>query len=139
MREFLAVVSALSDPNRLRLLLSLQGREQCVCNLVDFIGLADSTVSKHMSILRQAGLVDSRKQGRWVYYRLADGDASPFARQMLELTGEHLRGDKIISSDGIRMAEIVRQNADTKCQHESVSCNHDTPIHDTPINALETA
>lgn len=134
MREFLAVVSALSDPNRLRLLLSLQGREQCVCNLVDFIGLADSTVSKHMSILRQAGLVDSRKKGRWVYYRLADGDASPFARQMIELAGEHLRGDKIITSDGLRMAEIVMQNSGTKCQQDTVSCNHDTPI-----DALETA
>lgn len=70
MREFLAVTKALSDPNRVRVLMCLQGGELCVCQIMKLLGLAPSTVSKHMAILHQAGLVDSRKQGRWVYYRL---------------------------------------------------------------------
>src|SRR3989339_1780620 len=98
MREFLAVVSALSDPNRLRLMMSLRERELCVCNLVEFIGLADSSVSKHMSILKQAGLVESSKRGRWVYYRLADEEASPLARQAIELAHAHLAQDRIIAT-----------------------------------------
>ncbi len=99
MREFLAVMNALSDPSRLRLYLSLQGRELCVCNLVDFIGLADSTVSKHMSVLRQAGLVESRKKGRWVYYRLAEAETSPLVQQLSELMIRHLSADKTIAVD----------------------------------------
>lgn len=63
---------ALSDPTRLRLLAALRGGELCACQLIDLVGLAPSTVSKHLSLLRDAGLVESRKAGRWVHYRLAE-------------------------------------------------------------------
>lgn len=122
MREFLAVVSALSDPSRLRLLLSLCGRELCVCNLVEFIGLADSTVSKHMSILREAGLVESRKKGRWVYYRLADQDASPLASRLIELARNSLAQDRIVMADAIRIIELIERNNGTLCQPHAVPC-----------------
>ena len=62
---------ALSDSTRVRLLHALRGGELCVCQLIELVGLSPSTVSKHLSILRDAGLVDSRKDGRWVHYRLA--------------------------------------------------------------------
>ena len=134
MREFLAVANALADANRLRLLLSLYGRELCVCNLVEFIGLADSTVSKHMSILRQSGLVESRKKGRWVYYRLADEDASPLVKQAIELAHEYLRDDKIIVRDAVRIIELLSSDDGTKCQPEAVTCESTKPVA-----ALETA
>ena len=122
MREFLAVVSALSDPSRLRLLLSLCGRELCVCNLVEFIGLADSTVSKHMSILREAGLVESRKKGRWVYYRLADQDASPLARRILDLACDSLSQDRMVVADGERVIKMRSKEDGTRCQPDAVPC-----------------
>jgi len=50
----------------------LSGGELCACQIIEMLGLAPSTVSKHMSILRQAGLVETRKEGRWIYYRLAE-------------------------------------------------------------------
>ena len=127
MREFLAVVSALSDPSRLRLLLSLYGRELCVCNLVEFVGLADSTVSKHMSILKQAGLVESSKRGRWVYYRLADEEASTLARQVIELAHAHLTQDRIIAADGARLIEMLSKDDGTSCQPVASSCTADKP------------
>ena len=71
MLDFMAIAKALADENRVRLLLALQKQELCVCQLIELIGLAPSTVSKHMSILRQARLVEARKEGRWVYYRPA--------------------------------------------------------------------
>jgi len=71
MRDFLAITKALSDETRLRLLLALRDQEVCLCQLVELVSLASSTVSKHMSILRQSRLVDGRKDGRWMYYRLA--------------------------------------------------------------------
>ena len=71
MESVLAITRALADENRVRALLVLDGRELCVCQLIEFLGLAPSTVSKHMTILRQARLIEGRKKGRWMNYRLA--------------------------------------------------------------------
>jgi ArsR family transcriptional regulator, arsenate/arsenite/antimonite-responsive transcriptional repressor len=131
-QEFLAVASALADANRLRLLMSLHGREVCVCNLVEFIGLADSTVSKHMSILREAGLVVSRKRGRWVYYRLAGEDASPLVRKALDVARELLAADGAIMADASHMAELLMRNDGTACQPDSARCAEKADV------ALET-
>ncbi len=70
-----SVTRALADENRLRALLALQQGELCVCQIVELLQLAPSTVSKHMKILRTARLVEARKVGRWVYYRLPDESA----------------------------------------------------------------
>jgi ArsR family transcriptional regulator, arsenate/arsenite/antimonite-responsive transcriptional repressor len=127
MREFLAITNALADENRLRLLMSLNGHELCVCKLVDFIGLSDSTVSKHMSILRQAGLVESRKKGRWVYYRLANEEVSPLAKKALEFAFEQLRGDRVVSSDVTRINEIMSKDDGTACQPNALPCSTAEP------------
>jgi DNA-binding transcriptional ArsR family regulator len=66
------IASALSDATRVRILMALCGGELCACQIVMLIGLAQSTVSKHLSVLKQAGLVTSRKCGRWIYFKLAD-------------------------------------------------------------------
>ncbi|HSW02527.1 MAG TPA: metalloregulator ArsR/SmtB family transcription factor [Sedimentisphaerales bacterium] len=67
MRDVLDLTKAMADGNRLRVLMALTGGELCVCQIVELLQLAPSTVSKHMSILRQAGLVEGRKDGRWMY------------------------------------------------------------------------
>jgi DNA-binding transcriptional ArsR family regulator len=72
LEEFIAIANALADENRVRALLALRGGELCLCQVIELLRLAPSTVSKHMSILRQAGLVHARKEGRWMYYRLPD-------------------------------------------------------------------
>jgi len=83
MEEFLKVMKALSDPNRVMMLKALQERELCVCEIQTLIGLAQPTVSKHLKILEKAGLVSSHKKGLWVNYRLADGARSPYAAVIL--------------------------------------------------------
>ena len=70
-----AIAKALADETRLRALLALRGGELCVCQLIELLQLAPSTVSRHMSVLKAAGLVESEKRGKWVYYRLPDADA----------------------------------------------------------------
>lgn len=69
MNEALSITKALSDETRLRAVMLLDGRELCLCQLVEVLDLAPSTVSKHLSILHDAGLVQRRKEGRWHYYR----------------------------------------------------------------------
>ena len=122
MKRLLLVTNALSDMTRLRLLMALEGHELCVCQLVSFIQLADSTVSKHMSILRNAGLVVSRKQGRWVYYREADANASRLAKRILKLVHEHLAGDDGIIADRIRIVDLIREHDELMCQAEHAAC-----------------
>lgn len=77
MFDFLTTCRALADENRIRILMALRGRQLCVCQVTAFLDLAPSTTSKHLSILRQARLIESNKQGRWVYYRLADDSPAP--------------------------------------------------------------
>ncbi|NCC51230.1 MAG: ArsR family transcriptional regulator [Spartobacteria bacterium] len=70
MNELINIMKALAEPVRLRAWYALREGELCVCQLITVLGLAPSTVSKHLSILHQAGLVQSRQAGKWVYYRL---------------------------------------------------------------------
>ena len=76
-------MKALSDPNRVRVLKLLQEGALCVCEIQKVLGLAQSTVSKHMKLLEDAGLVDRKRQGAWIIYSLADGDESEYANTML--------------------------------------------------------
>ena len=83
MNEFVKVMKALSDINRVKIIKLLQHKMMCVCELRTALGVAQPTVSKHLKILENAGLVVSKKEGLWVNYCLADGSASPYAASML--------------------------------------------------------
>ena len=83
MKEFIKVMKALSDPNRVMLLKLLQKREMCVCEIRAALGIAQPTASKHLKILENAGLVGRKKEGLWVNYSLSDGGQSPYAASHL--------------------------------------------------------
>src|SRR4051794_24964161 len=83
MRDLMKITKALADENRIRVLLALRGGELCACQITELFGLAPSTMSKHMSILYQAEMVDSRKEGRWIYFRLPDGKAPAMVRKAI--------------------------------------------------------
>ena len=61
---------ALADPVRLTVIEALGGGERCVCELTGELGLAQSKLSFHLKVLKEAGLLESRQEGRWIYYRL---------------------------------------------------------------------
>lgn len=99
MNEFLAITKALSDESRARALMALSDGELCLCQLIELLGLSPSTVSKHLSVLQQAGLVRRRKDGRWHYYRLAGADAPPRVRHALVWARESLEDDPTVVAD----------------------------------------
>src|SRR5512137_2354966 len=99
MRAFLNLTTALADESRLRVLLALRNGELCVCQVTELLGLATSTVSKHLSILYQAGLVQSRKEGRWIYYALADRDAAAPVREALAWVNKALAQEPRVIED----------------------------------------
>ena len=117
MREILDITKALADENRLRILMALADRELCVCQIVELLGLAPSTVSKHMSILRQAGLVEARKRGRWMYYRLPDEHCPKEISQAIEWVRSSLARDKRIRADARQIKRVCRMDKEQLCEH----------------------
>lgn len=118
LRDFINVIKALADENRARILLALGSRELCVCQIVELLELAPSTVSKHISILKQARLVDSRKQGRWIYYRLADTDVPDEAREAADLGARLLCNDPQIRKDRERLEQILEIDPEELCRRQ---------------------
>jgi len=115
MLTFLNIAKALSDENRVRALMMLSRGELCVCQLIEMLGLAPSTVSKHMSILRQARLVEARKQGKWMYYRLADEDSPKEAVQAIGWVRNSLAKDKRIRADARQVKRVSKLDRDKLC------------------------
>lgn len=83
MKEFIRVMKALSDPARVRIMKMLQHKTMCVCEIQTALDKAQSTTSKHLKILEDAGLITYQKNGLWVNYQLADGTQSPYAASLL--------------------------------------------------------
>jgi len=83
MKDFIKVAKALSDPNRVKIVKMLQHKRMCVCEIRALLQIAQPSVSKHLKILENAGLVGSEKDGLWVNYYLADGSSSPYAASLL--------------------------------------------------------
>jgi DNA-binding transcriptional ArsR family regulator len=110
MRDFLPITKALSDETRLRLLMALRDGELCLCQLIDLLQLAPSTVSKHMSLLQQAGLVERRKDGRWHFYRLPDQPLSQATEQAVAWVTASLAEEPAIREDRERLEEIRRKD-----------------------------
>jgi len=117
-RELLAVMKALADPSRLRIVAALRGCELCLCQIVELVGLATSTVSRHMSILEQARIVDARKDGRWTYFRLAE-EGRPAAGEATELVFRTLSQDAQVRADSVRLKQILKVNPEELCRRQS--------------------
>ncbi len=116
--EFTSITRALSDQHRLRALMSLHNGELCVCQIIELLALAPSTVSKHMAILKAAGLVESRKDSRWVYYRLAESFKTGEACEFVKLTITLLENDQDIKEDDNRMKMIISDGLETLCRKQ---------------------
>ena len=119
MRDLMAVIKALADENRVRILMSLGPKELCVCQIVELLGLAPSTVSKHISILKQARLVDGRKEGRWMFYRVAQDDAPPEAKEMTALVFRLLADDPRSREDRNRLKQILKTDREELCRKQN--------------------
>ncbi len=118
MREILAITNALSDQNRVRVLQALKGGEVCVCQITEFLGLSPSTASKHLSILRAAGLVDARKEGRWMYYRLPGDDAPLHVQEALGWLQRALARDAQVKEDRKRLEAVLKENPEEICRRQ---------------------
>jgi DNA-binding transcriptional ArsR family regulator len=106
LETFETVSKAVADPSRVRILKLLEGGELCVCQITTVLNLAPGTVSKHLSVLKTAGLLQQRRDGKWVYYRLAERELNPCARKFLDLIGGCLNEDPTMEEDRRMLAMV---------------------------------
>ncbi len=105
MRHLTDIARALGDETRARIVMMLDaGEELCLCQIIDVLGLAPSTVSQHLSLLGRAGLVLRRKDGRWHYFRLPRRGADPAVRDALRWVRAALADDPTVAADAARLS-----------------------------------
>ena len=108
MQTVIQKFKALSDPNRLRIIQMLEIRPLCVCEITDVLQLATSTVSKHLSILKDAGFVEDTKDGKWVNYALKDTNVTEFEKNILRLLKDELTDNNQITADREKIETVDR-------------------------------
>ena len=110
MKDFLKVTKALSDPNRVKIVKMLQHKVMCVCEMQAALQIAQPSVSKHLKILEEAGLVTFHKDGMWVNYQLTDGSDSPYAASLLGNLRHWLEDDPKVAEIVEKLPSIRREN-----------------------------
>lgn len=110
MKDFVKVMKALSDPNRIKIIKMLQHKTMCVCEMQEALQVAQPTVSKHLKLLEDAGLVTFKKDGTWVNYHLADGANSPYVASLLGNLRHWLEHDPQIEDLIKKIPSIRREN-----------------------------
>ena len=116
MQSFLRITKALADESRLRMLMALGLGELCVCQLTELLGLAMSTVSKHLSVLHQAGLVTVRREGRWMYYSLPGKGAPSAAREAVAWVRLSLAASERARRDAKRLKKVLAMDLARLCK-----------------------
>lgn len=115
MFDFMNITRALSDENRVRIIAALNGRELCVCQIIDLLQLSPSTVSKHLSILRNARLLNGRKEGRWMHYRLDRDPKRPMVVDAIDWVLASIAEDVQIRKDRERLDAMPPDVREARC------------------------
>ena len=110
MKDFIKLMKALSDPNRIKVLKLLQRRFLCVCEIQEALGLAQSTASKHLKILEDADLIEHFRDGKWINYRQANGTKNPYVANMLGNLRYWLEQEPEVASLVNKLPEIHRKD-----------------------------
>jgi ArsR family transcriptional regulator len=100
--DLVTLFAALADPTRLRLLNLMDGREVCVCYFVEILKQGQPKISRHLAYLRRVGIVEARRDGKWMHYRIERPD-DPKAASILDATLQSFKGDRNMQADLARL------------------------------------
>lgn len=112
--ELVQMAKAFADPTRVRILAALRAQELCVCELCDVLGIGQSTLSTHLQVIRESGLVTTRKEGKWVYYSSA-ADKKSLIDAVFAFFSRGVARDQAISQDAIRLEKRMEEREGGSC------------------------
>ena len=113
MLELVAIAKALADPTRIRIIAALRNGELCVCELVDALEISQSSLSSHLQICRQAGVLATRKDSRWIYYSLSTRYVALIERIFSEL--QTVDSDEQVRQDARRLKKRLQMREGGRC------------------------
>ncbi len=119
MRDFLKITKALSDRTRVRIFKMLQHKEMCVCEVQAILGMAQSTVSKHLQLLEDAGLITGAKEGLWVNHKIAGDSHNIYAEPIVKYLTGILDNDPQVVADREKTYTTNRLDICRKKDHGS--------------------
>ncbi len=102
--DLVKLFAALADPTRLRLLNLMNGREVCVCYFVEILKQSQPKISRHLAYLRRAGIVEARREGKWMHYRIERPDDTR-AASILDATLKSFETDRNMQADLARLGQ----------------------------------
>lgn len=127
--------TALNDETRLRLLSLMNRREVCVYFLVKVLGESQPKISRHLAALRNAGIVEARRDGKWIHYKIIEPE-NDFKAQILRHALEWLNSDEKMREDYKRLTEISRFPDTALAPHPNIFAK--TNVTRKPVRELET-
>lgn len=122
LREFMNIMKALAEENRLRILCLLKDYNLCVCQIIEVLELAPSTISKHLSILHQARLINSEKKGRWIYYSLENHKVRPEVNGAYNWIFKSIKDKPQIKADVKKLKKILQLDPEELCKVQAGRC-----------------
>ena len=121
------IAKAVADPNRVRILKLLEGGELCVCQITTVLNLATTTVSKQLAELKKGGMVQQRRDGKWVYYRLAERELNAYAPHFLGLVRTLLNDDPTVAADRKLLGLVNAVPVNVLCLQGRAALGPDVP------------
>lgn len=113
MKELVKVFKAVADPNRIRILKMLQQKKMCVCELSAALGITQPSVSRHLAMMKEAGLVRDEREGHWINYQLSEEKVNQYAPVIMEHIKSWINDNSRIKEDA---AKIKSLNRETLCK-----------------------
>lgn len=107
MENILRIFKALSDETRLRILILVAQAELCVCEVTQILNMGQSRISRHLNILRDAGLVEARRQGTWMFYRLTEGEGSEHHMRIVEVLRNWTAANDLVAADLAKLEKCL--------------------------------
>jgi ArsR family transcriptional regulator len=114
MKDLVSTAKAFADPSRVRILMALREQELCVCELCDALGATQSTLSTHLQVIRNAGLVSARKEGKWMYYAIAP-DAKGLVNTLFQSFSDSLKTDATLRRDEKKLSRRLALRDNGSC------------------------
>jgi len=109
MQDLVRIFKALGDENRLRIVKMLQQRPLCVCEVTDTLGIAQSCVSRHLRLLKDAGLIEDVRDGQWIIYRLCKKPDNVYVTKILRNLAQWVDDDSGVVGDRQHIRKIRRE------------------------------